>query len=167
MLTASSPNLYSKNQLDVHIAFQIENTGKVIRVITIGDVYDKNDLIVVSSRAMPLPEKAKAIVMLGSVYVKQTKGRQGRHPASMLSVRSNWNHPRYIIENTFKPRWTLEAWKRQWSSGLFLLDGSIYLHKPWISDVYRRPPDCMLQNGAAKVYSVDVGQGQFSLETPE
>ena len=124
---------------------------------------ERLDVILVEQGYAPSREKAKAIIMSGNVYVngqKEDKAGTGFDVSKIkLEVR---NHTmKYVSRGGLK----LEKAMEQWG---FLLDGMICMDIGASTGGFT---DCMLQNGATKVYSVDVGQGQLAWKlrnvTPE
>ena len=100
---------------------------------------ERLDVILVEQGYAPSREKAKAIIMSGNVYVngqKEDKAGTGFD----------------VSRGGLK----LEKAMEQWG---FLLDGMICMDIGASTGGFT---DCMLQNGATKVYSVDVGQGQLA-----
>ena len=105
---------------------------------------ERLDVILVEQGYAPSREKAKAIIMSGNVYVngqKEDKAGTGFDVSKIkLEVR---NHTMKYVSR----------------GGLKLLDGMICMDIGASTGGFT---DCMLQNGATKVYSVDVGQGQLA-----
>ena len=117
---------------------------------------ERLDVILVEQGYAPSREKAKAIIMSGNVYVngqKEDKAGTGFDVSKIkLEVR---NHTmKYVSRGGLK----LEKAMEQWG---FLLDGMICMDIGASTGGFT---DCMLQNGATKVYSVDVGQGPDALD---
>ena len=115
---------------------------------------ERLDVILVEQGYAPSREKAKAIIMSGNVYVngqKEDKAGTGFDVSKIkLEVR---NHTmKYVSRGGLK----LEKAMEQWG---FLLDGMICMDIGASTGGFT---DCMLQNGAVKVYAVDVGYGQFA-----
>mgnify|MGYP002560563490 CR=1 FL=1 len=99
-------------------------------------------------------EKAKAIIMSGNVYVngqKEDKAGTG-FDVSKIKLEVRDHTMKYVSRGGLK----LEKAMEQWG---FLLDGMICMDIGASTGGFT---DCMLQNGATKVYSVDVGQGQLA-----
>lgn len=98
-------------------------------------------------------EKAKAMIMAGSVYVndiKVLKSGTDVKPADKIEVRGNIN--------PYVSRGGLKLDKAVKSFGL-KLDGYVCMDIGASTGGFT---DCMLQNGASKVYAVDVGYGQLA-----
>lgn len=99
-------------------------------------------------------EKAKAIIMAGMVYVngqKEDKAGASFDPAkTALEVRGS--ALKYVSRGGLK----LEKAMQKWG---FELQGLVCMDIGASTGGFT---DCMLQNGASKVYSVDVGYGQLA-----
>ena len=97
--------------------------------------------------------KAQVSIMAGEVYVgtrRIDKASELIKPEDELEIRGKSNP--YASRGGLK----LEKAMEQWG---FLLDGMICMDIGASTGGFT---DCMLQNGATKVYSVDVGQGQLA-----
>ncbi len=98
-------------------------------------------------------ERAKALIMAGIVYVGEEKSdKPGNMVDENAHVEVRGHDIRYVSRGGLK----LEKAMEQWG---FLLDGMICMDIGASTGGFT---DCMLQNGATKVYSVDVGQGQLA-----
>ncbi len=118
------------------------------------------DAALVERGLVPSREKAKALIMAGVVYVggeKSDKAGNFVGPDSEIEVREN--PLRYVSRGGLK----LEKAIRKHA---FDLTGKICIDIGASSGGFT---DCMLQNGAKRVYAVDVGYGQlaWSLRTDE
>lgn len=115
---------------------------------------ERLDVILVNQGYAPSREKAKAIIMAGSVYVNGQKedkaGAAFDESKIKLEVRSGGL--RYVSRGGLKLEKAMEKWQ-------FCLDGLVCMD---IGSSTGGFTDCMLQNGAAKVYAVDVGRGQLA-----
>ncbi len=105
-------------------------------------------------------EKAKALIMAGVVYINNQKADKAGmtvKPDDTVEVRSN--PLKYVSRGGLK----LEKAVTQFSLSL---DGKICADIGASTGGFT---DCMLQNGAKKVYAIDVGYGQlaWSLRTDE
>ncbi len=110
------------------------------------------DILVYENGYAQSREKAKALIMAGLVYVDNQKADKAgiSYPENVkLEVRGS--QPKYVSRGGLK----LE--KAVNSFGI-LLDGKITMDIGASTGGFT---DCMLQNGAIKVYSVDVGYGQL------
>lgn len=112
------------------------------------DVYlTENNLV--SSR-----EKAKALIMAGCVYVNNQKtDKPGTTVKDTDKIEVRGGKQKYVSRGGFK----LE--KAMQNFDLKSLDGAICMDIGASTGGFT---DCMLQNGATKVYSVDVGYGQLA-----
>ncbi len=115
---------------------------------------ERLDMILVQEGYAPSREKAKAIIMSGVVYVNgQKEDKAGSFfdtTKSKIEVRGET--PKYVSRGGLKLEKAMEIWG-------FKLDGKICMDIGASTGGFT---DCMLQNGAAKVYSVDVGHGQLA-----
>lgn len=111
------------------------------------------DVAVFEQGYAPSREKAKAIIMAGQVYVNNQKvDKAGTEikPDDKLEVRGNTL--KYVSRGGLK----LEKAMKEFP---ITLDGKICMDVGASTGGFT---DCMLQNGAKKVYSVDVGYGQLA-----
>ena len=98
-------------------------------------------------------ERAKAMIMSGVVFVNEQKvDKAGEMIKEDAKVEVRGHDIGYVSRGGLK----LEKAMEQWG---FLLDGMICMDIGASTGGFT---DCMLQNGATKVYSVDVGQGQLA-----
>ena len=115
---------------------------------------ERLDVLLVNQGYAPSREKAKAIIMSGNVYVngqKEDKAGSTFDPEkSKLEVRGS--SLKYVSRGGLKLEKAMEQWK-------FCLDGLVCMDIGASTGGFT---DCMLQNGASKVYSVDVGHGQLA-----
>lgn len=112
------------------------------------------DVLLVERGHAESREKARAIIMSGSVYVNGQKedkaGTSFAEEGLQLEVRGNTL--KYVSRGGLKLEKAVENWP-------------IHLAESICMDIGASTggfTDCMLQNGAAKVYSVDVGRGQLA-----
>ena len=113
---------------------------------------ERLDVLLVSRGLAASREKAKAMIMAGQVYVdgqKEDKAGTMFRQEAVIEVRGNTL--KYVSRGGLK----LE--KAMKSFGL-KLDGRVCMDVGASTGGFT---DCMLQNGAVKVYSVDVGHGQL------
>jgi 23S rRNA (cytidine1920-2'-O)/16S rRNA (cytidine1409-2'-O)-methyltransferase len=123
---------------------------------------DKKRLdILLTERGMaPSREKAKAMIMEGSVYVDGMKeDKPGSSFATDVSIEYRGSKLKYVSRGGLKLEKAMEEFDID-LKGLTCMD---------IGASTGGFTDCMLQNGAAKVYAIDVGYGQlaWSLRTDE
>ncbi len=115
---------------------------------------ERLDVILVNMGLAESREKAKAIIMSGNVYVngqKEDKAGTG-FDTSKVSVEVRGNTLRYVSRGGLKLEKAMEVWPIE-LSGRICMD---------IGASTGGFTDCMLQNNAEKVYSVDVGHGQLA-----
>lgn len=111
------------------------------------------DVAVVERGLCESRERAKALIMAGDVFVNNQKSDKPGNtvkPDDIIEVRAE--APKYVSRGGLKLEKAIEAFG-------ITLDGCI------CSDIGASTggfTDCMLQNGAVKVYSVDVGYGQLA-----
>lgn len=98
-------------------------------------------------------EKAKAMIMLGNVYVNNQKFDK---PGTMLPIDT-----KVEIRGGKMPYVSRGGWKLEKALSVFPIDlkGKIAMDIGASTGGFT---DCMLQNGAKKVYSIDVGYGQLA-----
>lgn len=115
---------------------------------------ERLDVILVNQGYAPSREKAKAIIMSGNVYVNgQKEDKAGTSfDESKIKLEVRGGTPKYVSRGGLK----LEKAMEQWG---FELTGQVCMDIGASTGGFT---DCMLQNGAAKVYSVDVGHGQLA-----
>lgn len=118
------------------------------------------DVALVEQGLAPSREKAKALIMAGVVYIGEEKCDKAGDmifPDTTVTVRGGGL--RYVSRGGLKLEKAMDLY------GITLTD-KICMDIGASTGGFT---DCMLQNGAAKVYSVDVGYGQlaWSLRTDE
>ena len=114
---------------------------------------ERLDVLLVSRGLAPSREKAKAMIMEGNVFVDQQ--REDKAGASFdveAKIEVRGNTLKYVSRGGLK----LE--KAMTHFGI-TLDGKVCMDIGASTGGFT---DCMLQNGAVKVYAVDVGYGQFA-----
>ena len=111
------------------------------------------DVLMVERGLAPSREKAKALIMAGIVYVNQNKedkaGATFDPQETQIEVKGNTL--RYVSRGGLKLEKALASFPID-LSGRVCMD---------IGASTGGFTDCMLQNGAARVYSIDVGYGQL------
>lgn len=111
------------------------------------------DVLLVEQGLADSREKAKAIIMSGIVYVDNNKeDKSGTTFEETAKVEVRGNTLKYVSRGGLK----LE--KAMNNFGV-TLDGKVCMDVGASTGGFT---DCMLQNGAVKVYSVDVGHGQLA-----
>lgn len=98
-------------------------------------------------------EKAKAVIMSGCVYVNNQKAdKAGASFDESAAVEVRDNRMRYVSRGGYKLEKAMEVFP-------ISLEGKITMDIGASTGGFT---DCMLQNGASKVYAVDVGYGQLA-----
>lgn len=114
---------------------------------------ERLDVLLVNRGLAPSREKAKAMIMEGNVFVEnQREDKAGATFDVEAAIEIKGNTLKYVSRGGLK----LE--KAMTHFGISL-DGSVCMDIGASTGGFT---DCMLQNGAAKVYAVDVGYGQFA-----
>ena len=111
------------------------------------------DVAVFEGGYAPSREKAKAIIMAGQVYVNNQKADKAGimiNPEDKLEVRGS--SLKYVSRGGLKLEKAMQAFPID-------LNGKICMDVGASTGGFT---DCMLQNGAKKVYSIDVGYGQLA-----
>ena len=114
---------------------------------------ERLDVLLVSRGLAESREKAKAIIMSGNVYVdgqKEDKAGSNFPAEAVIEVRGNTL--KYVSRGGLKLEKAMENFD-------VTLAGKICMD---VGSSTRGFTDCMLQNGAVKVYAVDVGHGQLA-----
>lgn len=110
------------------------------------------DVLLVSRNLVESREKAKAIIMSGSVFVEgQREDKAGSAFPEDVIIEIKGEKPKYVSRGGLKLEKAIEVF-------------SIRLENKICMDVGSSTggfTDCMLQNGAPKVYAVDVGTNQL------
>jgi len=114
---------------------------------------ERLDILLVNKGLAPSREKAKAMIMEGNVFVDNNREDKA---GSTFDVNANIE----VKGNTLKyvSRGGLKLEKAMTHFGI-TLEGKVCMDIGASTGGFT---DCMLQNGAVKVYSVDVGQGQLA-----
>lgn len=115
---------------------------------------ERLDVILVNEGYAPSREKAKAIIMSGNVYVNgQKEDKAGTSfDTTKIQLEVRGSSLKYVSRGGLKLEKAMEQWE-------FALDGCVCMDIGASTGGFT---DCMLQNGATKVYSVDVGHGQLA-----
>lgn len=114
---------------------------------------ERLDVLLVERGLAPSREKAKALIMAGSVYVdNQKEDKAGTKFDVESDIRVTGETLKYVSRGGFK----LEKALNVFAIGL---TDAVCLDIGASTGGFT---DCMLQSGAAKVYAVDVGYGQFA-----
>lgn len=111
------------------------------------------DVLLTEQGIAPSREKAKAMIMGGCVYVDGVKeDKPGSSFPADVSVEYRGSRLKYVSRGGLKLEKAMEVFGIE-LEGLICMD---------IGASTGGFTDCMLQNGAVKVYSIDVGYGQLA-----
>ncbi len=113
---------------------------------------ERLDVLIVQRQLAESRERAKAYIMAGVVYVdgqKEDKAGLKVSTSSSVEVRQKM---RYVSRGGYKLEKAMEVFNLS-------LDNKICMDVGASTGGFT---DCMLQNGAVKVYSIDVGYGQLA-----
>ena len=113
---------------------------------------ERLDILVVERRLADSREKAKAIIMAGNVFVN---GQREDKAGSMFDVTSRIEVRGVTMKYVSRGGLKLEKAMTHFDISL---EGKVCMDVGASTGGFT---DCMLQNGAVKVYSVDVGHGQL------
>ena len=114
---------------------------------------ERLDVLLVRRGLAPSREKAKAMIMAGTVYVEnQKEDKAGASFSDTVKIEVHGNALPYVSRGGLKLEKALRVFGLD-LTGMICMD---------IGASTGGFTDCMLQNGAAKVYAVDVGYGQFA-----
>ena len=110
------------------------------------------DMLMMDRALAPSREKAKAYIMAGDVYVDgQKEDKAGTMFPETVKIEVRGNTLPYVSRGGLK----LEKAMKNFD---VTLDGKVCMDVGASTGGFT---DCMLQNGAVKVYSIDVGYGQL------
>ena len=111
------------------------------------------DVLLVEKGFFESREKAKAVIMSGCVYVNNQKSdKAGASFDENAAVEVRDNRMRYVSRGGYKLEKAMQTFP-------ISLDGKVTMDIGASTGGFT---DCMLQNGAMKVYAVDVGYGQLA-----
>lgn len=114
---------------------------------------ERLDVLLVNRGLAPSREKAKTMIMEGNVFVNNNReDKAGTMFSEDCVIEIHGNTLKYVSRGGLK----LE--KAMTHFGI-VLDGKVCMDIGASTGGFT---DCMLQNGASKVYAVDVGYGQFA-----
>lgn len=115
---------------------------------------ERLDVLLVKQGFAESREKAKAIIMSGNVYVNDQKEDKAgaMFDEAKVSIDVRGNTLKYVSRGGLKLEKAVDKFGVE-------LGGKICMDIGASTGGFT---DCMLQNGAAKVYSVDVGHGQLA-----
>ena len=113
---------------------------------------ERLDVLLVNRGLAKSREKAKAIIMSGVVFVDGNReDKAGATFDSEIPIEIKGNTLRYVSRGGLKLEKAMQCFDLS-------LDGKVCMDVGSSTGGFT---DCMLQNGAVKVYSVDVGHGQL------
>ena len=114
---------------------------------------ERLDVLLVKRGLAESREKAKAIIMTGNVFVEeQREDKAGSTFAEDAQIRIKGTPMKYVSRGGYKLEKAMELWH-------------VALQDKLCMDVGSSTggfTDCMLQNGAVKVYAIDVGTNQLA-----
>ena len=114
---------------------------------------ERLDVLLVKRGLAESREKAKAIIMTGNVFVEeQREDKAGSTFAEDAQIRIKGTPMKYVSRGGYKLEKAMELWH-------------VPLQEKLCMDVGSSTggfTDCMLQNGAVKVYAIDVGTNQLA-----
>ena len=114
---------------------------------------ERLDVLLVQKGLAPSRERAKTMIMEGNVFVdNQREDKAGTFFDPSVNIEIHGNTLRYVSRGGLK----LEKAMAQFG---ITLDDKVCMDIGASTGGFT---DCMLQNGAKKVYAVDVGYGQFA-----
>jgi 23S rRNA (cytidine1920-2'-O)/16S rRNA (cytidine1409-2'-O)-methyltransferase len=116
-------------------------------------VKERLDILMVNRNLAESREKAKAIIMSGNVFVDgQREDKAGSTFPAEASIEVKGNPLKYVSRGGLKLEKAVENYK-------ISLEGKICMDVGSSTGGFT---DCMLQNGAVRVYAVDVGTNQLA-----
>lgn len=114
---------------------------------------ERLDVLLVQQGLANSRELAKAYIMAGNVYVDgQKEDKAGTKVAVNANIEVKGSQMKYVSRGGYKLEKAINEFGVQ-------LEGKICLDIGASTGGFT---DCMLQNGASKVYAIDVGYGQFA-----
>ncbi|MGN0134956.1 MAG: TlyA family RNA methyltransferase [Anaerotignum sp.] len=114
---------------------------------------ERLDVLLVQQGLATSRELAKAYIMAGNVYVDgQKEDKAGTKVAVNAALEVKGNQMKYVSRGGYKLEKAVDEFG-------ISLEGKICLDIGASTGGFT---DCMLQNGASKVYAIDVGYGQFA-----
>ena len=114
---------------------------------------ERLDVLLVQQGLANSRELAKAYIMTGNVYVDgQKEDKAGTKVAVTANLEVKGSQMKYVSRGGYKLEKAINEFGVQ-------LEGKICLDIGASTGGFT---DCMLQNGASKVYAIDVGYGQFA-----
>lgn len=114
---------------------------------------ERLDILLVEKGIITSRERAKACIMEGRVYVN---GQKVDKAGEKISIDSDIEYRGDALKYVSRGGLKLEKAMKTWN---LTLDGKVCMDIGASTGGFT---DCMLQNGASKVFAVDVGYGQFA-----
>lgn len=119
---------------------------------------ERLDVLLVKRGLMPSREKAKAVIMAGEVFVdNQREDKAGQTFPESVQIEVRGKKMKYVSRGGYKLEQAMNVFPISLTDTVCMDVGSST----------GGFTDCMLQNGASKVYSVDVGYGQLAWKLRE
>ena len=114
---------------------------------------ERLDVLLVKRALAASREKAKAVIMTGNVFVNgQREDKAGAVFADDVNIEVKGAKDKYVSRGGYKLEKAVELWD-------ILLEEKVCMDVGSSTGGFT---DCMLQNGAKKVYAVDVGTNQLA-----
>lgn len=114
---------------------------------------ERLDVLLVKRGLAESREKAKAVIMTGSVFVKnQREDKAGSTFDPDVAIEVKGTPMKYVSRGGYKLERAMELWE-------IPLEGKTCMDVGSSTGGFT---DCMLQNGAGKVYAIDVGTNQLA-----
>lgn len=114
---------------------------------------ERLDVLLVKRAIAESREKAKAIIMTGNVFVNgQREDKAGSTFPEDVQIEIKGTPMKYVSRGGYKLEKAVELWEVP-------LEGKICMDVGSSTGGFT---DCMLQNGASKVYAIDVGTNQLA-----
>ncbi|MFT4146611.1 MAG: TlyA family RNA methyltransferase [Mobilitalea sp.] len=114
---------------------------------------ERLDILLVNRNLAESREKAKAIIMSGNVFVDgQREDKAGSTFSDTVTIELKGNPLKYVSRGGLKLEKAMESYG-------ITLEGKVCMDVGSSTGGFT---DCMLQNGAVKVYAVDVGTNQLA-----
>lgn len=114
---------------------------------------ERLDVLLVRRGLAQSREKAKAVIMTGNVFVKgQREDKAGSTFPEDVPIEVRGTQMKYVSRGGYKLEKAIALWKVP-------LEGKICMDVGSSTGGFT---DCMLQNGAEKVYAIDVGTNQLA-----
>lgn len=114
---------------------------------------ERLDVLLVKRALAESREKAKRIIMTGNVFVnEQREDKAGSTFPEDVRIEIKGTPMKYVSRGGYKLEKAMDLWEVP-------LDGKICMDVGASTGGFT---DCMLQNGAAKVYAIDVGTNQLA-----